>query len=345
MKPWLLAVLVLAGCSMPEDDDPEEPEVVTVTSTSGGDTRTYGLCGSTLNHAQFLQFFNGNLVFVAEHSEDGKSASEAIGSLVASVVVNGLDFAELASYDLSFSDGDYTLGANGKGYTFSLYFAEAFGSFAAGDKIPYNVFDYESYVTDVEITLLPTPSYDFEEGPLFALVDGEVEFDGTTLASLKPSFKVHTDKIAFEMNSKADRHGQEPRQDDVIHLSMTTTRATLTEVNEQFEAGGYGMSYTGTNYVSTYFGIDQTITGGTFFMKKDAAGFYWEGEYTASVTKDAVTYYQKGLASTRVQNQTEYYCDEAMEGLAGTALHDLDLKGGTYTFRDGTTFSYRLDEF
>lgn len=343
----LILTLLFVGCAQSKNDgQSEDPSTPTIASPGGRTaSTTYGLCNSVLTGAEFMQFFNGNLVFVAEHEKSGKAASEAIGDLVTNMVVNGLDFAKLADYGFSFSDGDYTFGVDGYGYTFSLFFAEDFAEFHAGDKIPYNVFTTSSYVTNVHVTLSPKPSYSYDEGPLFDLVDGSVKFSGATLSGLNAKLNLKADLIAFEMKSVSDVHGQVPREGDVVHLNVTTTRATLSEVNEQFQAGGFGVSYDGTTYTSPYFGVDQAISANTFYMKKDDTGFYWEGEYVSSVAKNAVTYYQKGFASSRDQNRTEYYCDAALAAHAGTALHDLDLKGGTFTFEDGATFAYRLEDF
>src|SRR5437868_4027726 len=70
--------------------------------------KTYGLCAGSMKHTDFLRMMNGNLVFVADANAHGHSASQAITGLIAMIVLNGLDFEELAGYAFDFNDGDYT---------------------------------------------------------------------------------------------------------------------------------------------------------------------------------------------------------------------------------------------
>lgn len=336
-----LALSLLACGESGDGGDATDDTKGSVTVLGGGASSvTYSVCAATWSKVDFLKMMNGNLVFVADASSHGKSSAEAIGELVGMLVLNGIDPVKLADYDVGFADGDYTYKAGDEGYTFSLYFVSDFGAYKAGDKIPYNVFDYESYVTNVHVTLLPTPSVTYDHGPLWDFVDGSVSVSGTSV-----KFALKSDQIAFALNSKSTYYGQSPRESDTLLWSMTTTPAALDTIKEQFEAGGYGLLFDGTVYDSKYYDVKQTFGSSPALMKHDDQGYFWELTYQSTVEKAGISLYQTGLASERQANTTSYYCDAEHQSRIGIATHATDLKSGSFVFDDGTTVSYGLEDF
>lgn len=317
----------------------------TVTVLSGGTQPTYSLCSTSLTKKEFVRLMNGNLVFVADATQHGKSAAEAITQLVTMLVVNGIDPEKLADYSFDFTDGDYTFKSGNEGYTFSLYFVADFGAFKSGDKIPYNVFDYHSYIKNISVAILPTPSVTYDHGELFDLVDGSITTSGVSLSGLKVAFHLKTELINFALNSRSIYHGQSPRDEDTLLWSMTTTPLVLPRVKEQFDAGGFGLTFDGTVYDSKYYDVKQTYGVSPAFIKSDATGYYWELTYQSLVEKTGLTVYQTGLASERQDNVTNYFCDESLATPIGVARHAPDLESGVFTFTDGTTVAYGLVGF
>ena len=84
---------------------------------------------------------------------------------------------------------------------------------------------------------------------------------------------------------------------------------------------------------------------------EDEEGSGWiEGEYTTRRETRLFAFdlertgrlFSEGLLSSRVQNRTAFFCDSVRSELWGTALHDLDLRGGELTFADGEALRYGL---
>ncbi len=335
-----VSVAVSAGCAAPHDD---------LTTADQVPFEVYRLCDKASSHDEFARFFDGNLVVVAAFDQEGYSGAEIAGSLVLSIVGNGLDFNDLSSYRPEFDAGRYRLTNGASHLGFSLYFVDAFGPYAAGDPIPFNVFDPSSFVTDVRVAVdvgkYPPISYSYKPGPLYDLVDGEVAISGGSVDALDIRVRIHADRVAFEVDSQSTIAGQEPRADDRLTVRMKTLRAPLDEVYAQFLSGGYGFSYDGTRYDSAYYGIDQTLSGSAFLMKKDETGWFWTGKYDASVTKGDATFYQEGFVSNREQNTTAYFCAPTHADRVGVAWHRLDLLGGRFVFEDGAVIGYGLGAY
>ena len=315
---------------------------VTVLSST---TQQYSLCATTLSKQDFLKGLDGNLVFTTNAVSHGRSTAQQIGGLVKMLVSNGIDPAKLKDYKLSFADGDYTYKAGDEGYTFSLFYAADFDTAKAGDKIPYNVFDYKSYLSSMSLTILPTPTFTYSHGPLYNLIEGSVDVSGKSLAAVQAKFKLKTELISFVMASQKTYLGQAPRDHDTLLWAMTTTAATLPTIQAKFAAGGFGLLFDGTIYNSIYYGIVQTYGSSPALIKMDDTGYYWSLSYLATVTKGSLTMYQSGEASERSTNFTTYYCDSARTNLIGTATHATDLSSGVFTFADGSKVSYGLSDF
>lgn len=309
---------------------------------------SYALCGGELSHGQVVDIFNGNLVFVGSYSENGYSSSELIAGLVLSIVLNGIDFANLADYTFTFDDdlGFYVMGDGDTQVGFYLTFAGDYGDFVDGDPIPYNFFDYESWVTNVQVDLDGMDLvFDYDPGPLHDLVDGEVDFDGD-LNGFSVEFDIKTHLVAFEVESSQTYPGSWPwNADDRLTLEMATTRAVFDDFVDQLEGGGYGLDYAGTFYDSVLFDLEQEFSEALFLMQHQGNDWYWEGDYMSQVDKHGMSLYQLGFVSNIEQNTTEYYCDEARTDYIGVARHDLDLEGGVFEFADGTEVDFGLGAY
>jgi hypothetical protein len=333
--------------------------VATSTACSGsgsgsGDNKpaaeqSYAVCSQSYTKSDFTNFLNGNLVVVASHVDHGVSAGKIAGELVEGLVLNGIDFSNL-KYSAEFSAGSYAITNGDAALGFTLYFTDDFGDYAAGDLVPYNVFDPSSFVKNVRVTNVDLKTgkltYDYDQGPLYGLADGNVNVDTSNPTDIHIRLKLRVDLLAFEAFSDGTYDGSPPRQADTLHVVMTTTRASLLDVHQQFLAGNYGFSYTGTSYDSVYYGIQQEFDDSLFLMGSDGqGGWVWTGNYTSTVTKGDMTFYQSGAVSNLDQNYTEYYCDEERSDEVGVARHRLDLRGGEFDFEDGTKVLYGLEPF
>jgi hypothetical protein len=314
-----------------------------------GSEAQYSVCANDFDKSEMVEFLNGNLVVVAGHVEHGASKGRMVGGLVFGLVLNGVDFSNL-DYEARFANGSYEITNGDESLGFRLYFAASFGEYAAGEQVPYSVFDPESFVENLRVTNIDVAngraSYDYDEGPLYGLVDGELDVDVDDLAGVHVRLKIRAEMLAFEAFSEGTYRGRSPRDADELRVVMTTTRAPLLDVYNRFLAGEYGFRYTGTTYDSSYYGIDQEFTDSIFLMGNDGNdGWTWTGEYASTVRKDGLTLYQRGFVSNLDQNYTEYYCDDVLAERAGVARHALDLQGGTFVLEDGSTLSYGLAPF
>jgi hypothetical protein len=339
----MAVTMAAVGCS---DDDAEgdrtqaEPQPV-----------IYDLCGGTMNEASFVELMEGNLFLAGGYFEAGADAGLLTGALVYMLVVNGIDFSNLA-YTPEFDDGIYRLTNGDSELGFTFFYAEAFGGGVAGEVVPHNVFDVSSYVRNLEIVdfdpLTGEVTVDYDEGPLYELVDGEIDIDHSGGLDLEVRVRIHAELLDFEAFSAGTRAGSPPREDDTLRLELRTTRAGLLDVHNQIRAGEFGLSFDGTRYDSAYFGVTQELTDALVLIT-DAAGdgvdHTLEGGYKSDIVSDGLPVFQTGFVSNVEANTTEYHCDAERSDYIGIARHDLELDGGVFTFADGTTVPYSLAPF
>jgi hypothetical protein len=331
MKKLACLVLLLAGCAG-----------TTPTSVKSVPEPTYDFGGGKLKLSELIKLLNGNLVLVQDLRARGDDSTQLLTELFAGMLLNGLDFTKLALYKPQYDAGSYSLTQNGTGLGFKLRYAKDFGDKKAGDLIPYNVFDPASFVTnprvDVSLSGL-TAAYD--QGPLFGLVQGDVAI----AANLAVTCKVDASYLAFEVSSANTYGGQSPRNSDTFAFSMTTTSTSVPSFSDQLKGGGFGLLLDGSVYTSKFFGMKQTFTNSPLLIKQDDQGAYWGGTYQAKVEKGDFTYEEKGTISSRDPNTTDYYTDDTLKTKIGTARHATNLKGGSFTFANGTVLPYDLVKF
>lgn len=332
-----VAALVATGCISDDDD---------IGGSDGGPTeeRTVSLCDQQLTETEFARFLDGNLVIVAAVSDEGSSKSQAIADLAITMVLNGIDFANLGSARPDFSDGRYSMETGDSEIGFELFFAEDFEQWKAGDPIPHNVFDPDSYAQNIQIELdtsefPPTVSLDWDPGPLAALVEGDIDIDENS-ASVK--VRLRTDLVDIEVDSGAP-YDNVWEQGDSLWLQMETTRINLAALAGDLEEAGFGFSYDDTTYESPSDDLEQEFYESEFLtLLQDNGNYRWEGDYQATVSKGSLKMYQQGFASNGGDNHTEYYCDEARAQRVGVAEHDDSLRFGTFVFESGERFAYGI---
>ncbi len=338
LKSTILSALPLlaslsTGCTVGLDEAPADEE-----------QRTYTLCGDEMTQREMADFVNGNLVILARYSEDGQSKSDAITSLVVSMVLNGIDFSNLGSARPSFEDGHYALQTGDSELGFELIAAGDFADVAAGEIIPHNVFAVDSYARNIHAnvdasTFPPTVSVTYEPGPLAELVDGEIEVDAQ---SLDVSLRVRADLLDIQLDASTVYESVWV-QEDALAIQMTTTQVNLADLAGDLEDAGFGFSYDGTAYDSPREEMTQEFSDSEFLtLRKDSGNYKWEGTYRSTVTKAALQMHQSGFVSNDGGNFTEYYCDGELTQFAGVAEHHDSLRGGWFVFPNGERFAYGI---
>lgn len=334
--------------------------------------RSEGMCGDRVSAEELLLMLNGAVVAAGDQIEDGVSVYELLVGVVISMLYNGIDWNQLDDLSVDFdpSDGSYVLESGASRVGFRLSWARDFDTFTAGDPIDLNVFDLDSYVRGISVDVggtvaNPRVSYDFDEGPLFDLIEGSVDIEGRDPRSLKVKAKLHADALAIELFSVGRRRfdGDIPWTRGLVKTTfdyethMASNPISIPDVVDQLEGGGFAIDLANTVFEREYWVFDEPIyrtrdvfETTDFAIKSDADGAFFEGTYQGAHEVEArvldVVFtgalYHEGLLSNRQQNHTTFYCNAARDDLWGTALHDLDLKGGLFTFSSGLRARYGI---
>lgn len=332
----LIATLLVAGCQAAPANQPGKP----VGAASAKPDPVYTLAGKAIKQAAFLKALQGSLVFVGQMRQRGEETSGLLTALFAGLVLNGIDFGEIAQYKPAWEKGVYTFTKGGTGMSFKLAYAKDFGENKAGDLVPHNLFDPGSYVVNPRLEGF-APTYD--PGPLSGLVNGDV----TLGLDLKPKVKLDTSYLAFELASQRDYPGKPPRTKDFITFKMASTRTGIETFNDQLAAGGFGVRFDQTAYASQLFGIQQTFVEFPLLIKQDKDGAYFEGTYTGKAEKEDLTFYLKGAMNARGADQgVQYFEDEKLSKRIGVLAINKDGKGAGFAF-DGSyaPLAMTLEEF
>ncbi len=303
--------------------------------TLAGKKDSITVCNGTISKNNLADVLNGDLVVVARYCQDGTNLSSLVCGLILSMAETGLDTSALSARNLSFSNGVYSYAVPGHSIELVFYFAQDYGTFRAGDTIPYNLFSVDSYLKNISISL---SGITYEDGPLINLIQGGITFNGTI-----PTLSISTTKISFTVRSTGHFGSSIAGVTDSLIIRMTTTPATIQSFEQQVYAGGYGFSYDSTVFNSRGYNIAETIYGSTFYMKRINSNWYWSGYYAGSVSKGNVHYYLHGLASNIQQNYTGYYCDPVFADSFGVAMHDTSLTFGHFYSVFGDTLFYLLE--
>ena len=182
----------------------------------------------------------------------------------------------------------------------------------------------------------------YDSGYLYGLVKGDVKFS----APLNVKLKVDALRMAIKINSVQTYGGSWPfNKDDKLTMHMSTTPMSLDHFTQQLQDGGLGIDYSGSRYVSQFFGIEQDFSDAVFYIVRKDQGWSFEGTYLTEMTKWGTTLYAKGFVSNVAQDNTAYYCDADLTTHIGTAWHALELTDGYFEFADGTRFTYGLSAY
>jgi hypothetical protein len=293
-------------------------------------------------------WLQGNLVVVAAQHDNGVDGAAAAFGFARMLAVNGIDFGALGSgrpdYDdgvYSFRNGDAVIGAR-------FLFAEDVGDWQAGEPISHDLLSADSFIRNVSIDFEWSlddlgPTIVFDEGPLFALIDAEIDFDGAAPTSF--SISLDTSAIAVQIVTEQTYQLDAPLDQDDLTIHLDTTPVPLADLASVLQDDGIGLDYTDTSLDSRYFDLQQVFTDAVFMLRQlEDGGWGFVGPYDAVSTKGDVTLYHLGDVSTFDGSSVSFFCDAARTQYVGTAVHDQDLAGGTFTTSDGRRFDYSLDE-
>ncbi len=283
-------------------------------------------CGRTTSAKELADVAAGDLATAHAMRNYGANAAELVLGLMHNLTTRGLDFAKISSHRIAFraESNEYVL-TTGDGGTlaFTLSLAESLGALKAGEKLPVNFFARESYLRGVKKGA--KGEVDYDAGPLFELIDGEVEFGGGSTEDYR--FMLRSGLVRFELvaeTSFVEAGGGEFR------LRLETAKAlTLTELARRLDEGGVELAYDASTYVDEARGHEEIIDRAPFTMRRDDSGWLWEGSYDATIHRNGDIRYVRATTSGRQQSYAELFCDLGRKTKAATAVHDLDLQGGT----------------
>ena len=345
----IFLLIASVGCK-PEDEKSSAETDTDSTDTDGSDVNDnmlYEICGDDVTTGSMNDFFTGNCVFGTTFSENGYSSGKLVAQLFFGVVLNGIDFSNLPAYTYDFdrSTGQYLLGDGNSHVGFTLYYDKDGENYRKGDIIPCSIFEVDCFVTDVDFAFTSSLELKpvFEEGPLYDLVQGDATFSLTNITDYSVKVKIDPTAVAIVIDSEQTFSGVEwGYPNDYLTVTMATSILSLANFAQQLDAGGVSVAYSGTEYHSEFFGIDQVFNDAVFIIRHQGNAWYWEGNYYSDVSRYGMTLYQSGFISNISQCYTEYYCDSERQTQIGTAWHDLEEAGGRFEFVNGEYFLYGL---
>lgn len=348
----IAVALSLAGCA--GDDG---ASVSGAPAGLRGSASHIDVCGTPMTRDEARELLVGNLYVVGAYRAEGSTAAELAVGLGLTMALNGIDFTDPSpKYEFKAEDGTYGYKNGDAGWAVTLTWAQDVGSFKAGEKIALDVFSVDTFVKNVRVetpTLSDPTNFGvrWDPGPLAILIDGDVTFYLKNPRELGIKLKLRPELIALELSSTGKRRGSRGNAADTFSWKIATLRATLPEILEQARAGaGYGLTFEDSRYESPTFGLAQDFGPSRVMVIEDDGRVHLEGRYDATLrvtrTGNERVLFQRGLVSSRAENETEYFCDAARTRRLGVATHATSLDRGTFRIdATGESFDYGLAPF
>jgi hypothetical protein len=305
------------------------------------------MCGASMKESDVARLLNGNLIIVAEYAKQGRSGGEMAVGLGLNMALNGIDFTDPSpKYEFKASNGTYGYKNGEAGWAISVYWArdilEGAAQFKGGDKVGFNLLAVDSFVRNVRLRASITDPFSskvvFDPGPLSFLIDGDVQFDTRNPLSIGVKLRLRADLLAFELSSVGKYSGSGVNHADTFTWHIDTLRTPLPDIIKAAQSGvGYGLTFEDSKYRSPTYGVDQDFgTSKIMVLADEQKRVHIEGNYDASlrITRPGetipATWWQRGFVSSRTENKTEYFCDEAKTKRLGVATHAVTLKSGSF---------------
>ena len=335
-------------------------------------TPKVALCGIEVSRNEISYLLHGSAFFASQQAEEGTSVYAFLVNTLVNMLVQGITFSDLnqAKFPFDRETGTYSMETGRSSLSMKLTFAEDWKDFNAGDPIPNNVFNPRSYIRNVDIDLgsLRNPRFDvtYDPGPLFDLIEGDIDFDGRTPSSISAKLKVKAHLIRFELESISIKTFELP---DSLLLPIFTTEYSweffqrtppivVTEFMEALRDGRFKVDSSGSHlnqkfqfFNKTFLESDDTFSEAIFTLYEDEEGGIIEGNYQSlhkakfnalGIEREGELF-TDGYLSSRAGNFTEFYCDEERSELWGRADHNLELTGGVLTMQDGDLVHYGVE--
>jgi len=329
------------------------------------------VCGQVSSELEASVLASGSVVLVSQQIEDGASTWELFFGKVLEMFLVGIPFYRLGELEIGFEDGQYEITTSASRVGFTLVFAEDFGDFSAGEVIPYNVFDVESYARDIQVGVggtvtNPRVTYDIEPGPLAGILDGSLSIQGDDPRTLRVEAQLDLTKVAIAFAGERSERFVFPvfalPPVEVTYefgVRLASNAIPLLEFVDAVEGEGVAFTYDDSwfNFSAAVPGygpfvtIENTLYDSELRLLRDADGAYFEGTYGGTHGIEATFFGAPGLStaltlsgvmSSREANTTEFYCDAGRTEHWGTATHREDLTGGVLRLEDGTVVEYGL---
>jgi hypothetical protein len=312
--------------------------------STGQSAQGISVCGDVMHAGAANDFLVGSAVIVARQQQQGLDTTQVAVGFALGLVLNGIDFSALGSGRPAFVNDEYVFENGDAKIGLRLSFAEDVGPYTKGQAITHDLLDIKAFIRDVDVDVSSRgASYNFEPGPLFELIDGDVSIEGRDPRTLKFSLALKPHLISVEIVTEQSYGLTPPRDQDVFVQHLDTLPVRLSDLKALTEGEGWGLEFTDSSYDSKYYELQQTFTKAPFrLIKVGTDAWSIEGNYEATLLKKSMSIYLRGAASTTDGNTTDYYCDESRSIFMGQAVHDEDLRGGVYTAQDGSTFEYGL---
>ncbi len=288
----------------------------------------------TVQKADLAKVLNLQMLSASYDRQEAESSLGRIGPLFLALGGKDLDIDALINMSLPFVQNGYEVSYGSDHLRLVFCFAEEFGSFKAGDTIPYNLFALNSYVRNITITW---EGIQYDKGPLFDLITGKIEFDG-----LKPKITIGAQKLLVSMEYSGFRKIRQPDTTlDTLRLLLRASQANLQTLANELTSSGYTFDIDSTFLRTIYYDAKAYLAPSNVSIRKSNNIFMADGEISGHIDQKDISFYFRGLYSSNGTNVTDYYLTPAFSERVGTSQLANNLKSGMFRSAGGDTLSFQ----
>ncbi len=308
----------LISCSR---DNPVGPAVKTgPTTPPGAPDDSSVVFGDAKLSRQELRDLSCNQIAVATAEQKFlMSGLPSFSGLFDDFSKGNIDLATLSSISFSFHDGIYEMTDGQKSIRLVFRFADTYsagswGSFAAGDTNPFNVFSTDSYVRNVKISF---GGVTYDEGPLYHLVDISVRLNG-----LKLSVKVTPKKMTLSYECEGIATFSTFPSPDTLRMVLRSVEIPIEQFPDIIRNGGVAGSFDSMTFSCASHSLSGNIQRAIATMKLVAGHWQPDLEFWSLVTVNGTQVYVWGLVSIQGTSQFRLYRDSEFTDLVGIAYYN-----------------------
>ena len=306
------------------------------------DPPTYPACGSEpLAESEMEDLVTSTAYVAGTYVEEGRSTNVALFSFFYTLAMNGIDFAAPGFELEPPTDGTFWLRNGDARIGLRLAWAEDGEGHAAGDPLLRDLMDQDSWVADVDVELEGGELvWSFEPGPLWELIDGEIEVVDDDPLHATVRFSVRADLITAAIVTEQDYSGFiAPWEEATFHYRLASVPERISDIAARYDEAGFGLEFDETRFVAPHVDLVQEFSESSFLATREGDKVHFGGSYTASVAIGGRQLYHHGALSSRTNNRVDFACDPEGSDRVGRLTLATSRRQGRYENLDGDGFN------